>query len=63
MQEYVLVSQDEPMCERFSRTPDGFWVVTSFVGLDAALELASIPIRIPLADIFAGVTFPDPPPR
>ena len=63
IQEYILVSQDEPMCERFSRTPDGLWVVTSFVGLDATLELASIPIRIPLAEIFAGVTFPDPPPR
>ena len=61
--EYVLVSQDEPMCERFSRQPDGTWTVASFVGLDAALVLTSVPIQVPLADIFAGVAFPDPRPR
>ena len=61
--EYVLVSQEEPMCERFGRQADGTWTVASFVGLDAALVLTSVPIQVPLADIFAGVAFPDPPPR
>ncbi len=63
VQEYVLVAQDEPLCERYSRQADGSWTVVSFVGLEATLELKSVPIRIPLAEIFTGVTFPDPPPR
>ncbi len=60
VQEYILVTQDEPLCERFSRQPDGTWVVDSFVGLDATLELKSVPIRIPLREIYAGVSFPEP---
>ena len=61
--EYILVSQDEPLCERFTRLADGTWTVTSFVGLDSILVLTSVPVEIPLADIFNGVTFPEPPPR
>jgi Uma2 family endonuclease len=63
VQEYVLVAQDESLCERYCRQADGSWSVVSFVGLEVTLELKSIPIRIPLAEIFTGVTFPDPPPR
>jgi Uma2 family endonuclease len=55
--EYVLVSQGEPMCERYVRQDDGSWGVVAFVGLDAALELKTLPIRIPLADLYAGVDF------
>ncbi len=61
--EYVLVSQDEPMCERFARQPDGAWTFEAFVGLEAALVLTSVPVRLPLAAIFADITFPEPPPR
>ena len=61
--EYILVSQHEPVCERFTRLADGTWTVTSFVGLDSTLVLTSVPVEIPLADIFNGVIFPEPPPR
>lgn len=63
VQEYILVAQDEPLCDRYCRQADGSWAVVSFVGLDAALELKTVPIRIPLAEIYAGVTFRNPPPR
>ena len=63
LREYVLVAQDEPVCERFLRQADGSWALVSFVGLDATLVLLSAPAEIPLADVYAGVTFPDPPPR
>src|SRR5207248_10504286 len=33
LREYVLVSQDEPVCERFVRQPDGSWVLTPVTGL------------------------------
>jgi Uma2 family endonuclease len=63
MQEYILVSQDEAVVERFTRQADGSWSLVSFVGLEAVLTLNSVPVLVPLADIYAGVAFPDPPPR
>ena len=62
LREYVLVAQDEPVCERFVRQADGTWALMSFVGLSAELAFASVPARIPLADVYAGVTFPEPTP-
>jgi hypothetical protein len=32
-------------------------------GLDAALELVTVPAKIPLADVYAGVTVPEAPRR
>ena len=60
--EYVLVSQDEPLCEHYVRQPDGSWTEVAFVGLTAALEFTAVPARIPLADVYAGVVFPESPP-
>ncbi len=60
--EYVLVAQDEAVVERFVRQADGTWGYTSFVGLEAVLAFSSVPVQVPLADLYAGVEFPDPPP-
>ncbi|MBX9578755.1 MAG: Uma2 family endonuclease [Gemmataceae bacterium] len=57
--EYVLVAQDEPAAERYVRQEDGSWARTDFVGLDAVLALATVPAAVRLADIYAGVTFPE----
>ncbi len=54
--DYVLVSQDEPQVERFTRQPDGSWLLTVIKGIDAALELPPVG-TLPLAEIFRGVTF------
>lgn len=62
LREYVLVAQDEPVIDRFVRQADGSWGLVSFVGLDATLALTSAPARVPLADVYAGVEFPAPPP-
>jgi Uma2 family endonuclease len=63
--EYVLVAQNAPLVERFVRQPNGDWLQTTFEGLDAELVLTAVPARVPLADVYAGVTFPaapgDPP--
>ncbi len=56
--EYILVAQDEALCERYTRQADGLWGYETFVGLDAELAFTSVPARIPLAEIYAGVTFP-----
>jgi len=63
MIEYVLAAQNEPVCDRYIRLVDGSWGLVSFVGLSATLEFTSIAARIPLADVYAGVVFPDPLPK
>jgi len=55
--EYVLMAQDEAVVERFIRQSDGSWGLVSFVGLDAELAFTSVPVRIPLVEIYAGVAF------
>lgn len=61
LMEYVLVSQDEPLVERYARLADGTWAQSDFVGLEATLSLVAVPASVPLADIYLGVEFPAPP--
>lgn len=61
MQEYILVAQHEPLCDRFVRQADGSWGLVSFVGMEAVLAFSAVPIQVPLADIYAGVEFPTAP--
>jgi len=55
--EYVLVSQTEPLVERFVRQPDDSWRLTVFKGLEAVLELETGSCRLRLADIYFKVAF------
>ncbi|MFT3880994.1 MAG: Uma2 family endonuclease [Gemmatales bacterium] len=59
--EYILVDQNEPVCERFIRQADGSWGLVSFVGLESELVFTSVEARIPLKDIYAGVVFSEQP--
>jgi Uma2 family endonuclease len=58
--DYLLVSQDEPRIEHYTRQPDGSWRYTSTPGLDAAVTVSSIGVILRLADVFDRVTFPAP---
>ena len=59
LQEYVLVAQDRPQVEPFYRQPDGVWAIGKTVdGLDGVLRLR-MGVELPLAQVYAGVTFPD----
>lgn len=53
--EYLLVSQDEPIIERFVRQPGGDWLYTKFEGMDAAIALVTVGCRLELKDIYAKV--------
>jgi Uma2 family endonuclease len=57
LQEYVLVSQTEPLVERYVRQPDESWNLTVFKGLEAILDLPSVACSLPLAEIYEDVTF------
>ena len=59
--EYMLVSQDEPLVELFSRRPGG-WFLTEAQGLDASIHIESLEQSIPLAGIYERVEQPVPPP-
>jgi Uma2 family endonuclease len=57
--EYVLVAQDRPLVERFVRQPDGTWVLTEYSGLAETFAFGTIAVRIPMADVYRGVEFPE----
>lgn len=61
LRDYVLVAQDGPRVEHFSRQPDGSWSRAEINGLDGVLSLASIDCRIRLADVYDRIAFPEQP--
>ena len=60
VEEYLLVSQDEPFIERIVREADGRWVMTPFDGLNKDFSLSSINATIPMSEIYRDVEFEVP---
>jgi Uma2 family endonuclease len=61
VREYVLVGQEERRVERFVRQPDETWVLTTFADPAGEFALATVPVRVPLADVYRGVELPPGP--
>jgi Uma2 family endonuclease len=61
VQEYVLVAQDRPHIERHVRQPDNSWTKTEFTDMALTLAFSTIPVQIPLAEIYRGVEFAEKP--
>ncbi len=67
LQEYVLVSQDKVLVERYRRPQKhetapvtaNDWIFTAFQALEDILPLISIKCELPLQEIYERVTFPD----
>ncbi len=57
LQEYLLVAQDEPRVELYTRGPNSAWTYKMAAGPDATLALASIDCAVLLADIYRDVSF------
>ncbi len=55
LKEYVLVSQEEILVERYARQPPGDWLYSSLSSLDDALQLTSVPATLKLRDIYDRV--------
>ena len=55
--DYVLVSQDRPRLEHFSRQSDGTWKSEEVSGLESSLDIASIDCRLPLAEVYDRIEF------
>jgi Uma2 family endonuclease len=52
LEEYLMISQDEPRVELLRRTPSG-WDESLVAGADAVLRLDAITLTLPLAELYA----------
>jgi Uma2 family endonuclease len=57
LEEYVLIGQDRPHVELYTRQPDGRWLLSEVDGREAAIQLHSVGCGLPLAEIYDGVSF------
>ena len=59
LMEYVLIAQDRPDVERYVGRPDGGWLLREAAGLDEAVELESVSVRLPMSEVYRQVTMKD----
>ncbi len=59
-QEIVELYQAEQACHTYRRQPDGTWTFEAQGGADAILQLPSVGLTIPLAEIYAFADLPEP---
>ena len=57
VQQVVLVSQQEPSVDGFVRQPDNTWLLTSAQGLESTIAFPMLKASVPLAEVYAGITF------
>jgi Uma2 family endonuclease len=55
IQEYLLISSEFPLVEVFRREKQGFWSLYT-LGLDDTIELTSLGIRFPAADVYQNTS-------
>ncbi|WP_395145746.1 Uma2 family endonuclease [Armatimonas sp.] len=54
---YILLSQAEPLVERYERQENNDWLLTELRGLDATLDLPALQVSIPLSDLYERIVF------
>jgi Uma2 family endonuclease len=52
LREYLLVAQDAPRIEQYTRQPDDRWLLSETSGGDTCIQLASVDCVLPLAGIY-----------
>jgi Uma2 family endonuclease len=57
LQEYVLISQDEPRIDHYIKQDTGSWWLKMVIGLEETLPLPSLKIEFALRDIYERVQF------
>ncbi len=61
LQQYVLIAQNEPRLECYTRQEDGeLWLFSEVTDLSTTVHLASIGCDLPMAQAYRRVTFPPP---
>jgi Uma2 family endonuclease len=59
LQYYVLIAQDKPRIEAYTRQSNNQWLYSVAEGLDASLGLPAIDCTLSLAEVYEKVTFED----
>jgi Uma2 family endonuclease len=54
-EEYLLVSQDQPRVEVARKTPDKRWLISTYEGMDAVINVESLGVSLPVREIYGGV--------
>jgi len=57
LQEYILIEQDAPEIDIYTRTEGDLWRIKRVSGVENSLTLQSLEIEIPLKDIYRNVDF------
>lgn len=55
LKEYILVSQHQPKIERFSKNPEGQWVLSETGPADAVIRLDAIDCTLSLSEVYDKV--------
>lgn len=58
LQNYVLVWQDAPFIELYTRQPNG-WFLSEHEGLESSVYLAAIDCQLSLSEVYDRITFPE----
>ncbi len=59
LKQYLLVEQDHPHVDLYTKQSDGSWALTDASGLDTTIQLSSIECQLPLAEVYRKVEFPE----
>jgi Uma2 family endonuclease len=57
LEQYVLVWQDQPQAVVHTRLGEDLWQQQTLKGLDKEIDLPGLGLRLPLAQVYEGVTF------
>jgi len=57
IREIVLVSQDQPLIQVFTRQPDETWLLTTFDDMTGNFSLLTLPVSVPMVDVYRDVEF------
>lgn len=60
LREYLLVAQNAPRVELYTRQANDRWLLTIAKGLSAAIELSSIGCILSLSELYDRISFPPP---
>lgn len=57
LQEYVLISQNKAVVERFTRQTDGTWIYLATIGLESSVTFQSVNTSLTLREVYDLVEF------
>ena len=53
LEEYVVIAQDDPLVIGHLRESESAWHLAAWTGLDAVARVRSVPLELPLAELYA----------